>query len=318
MSGRYLICIIALFSIFTNVAQAKICVYVASYHQGYEWNDGIELGLEKTLKSKCKLHKFYMNTKRNTDPNYAKSQALKAKAYIKEQAADIVIASDDNAIKYLISKYFKNTDTPVVFCGINWTVHQYGLPFTNATGMIEVAPIKPLLEEIRNIVDKPKTGIYLSADVLTEHKDYDRYKRVYNKAGINLLSSFVSSMKQWKNAYIKAQRAGIDFIILNNNSGINDWDNEIAKSIALQHAKVLTVTNYKWMMPYSMFAMTKLPQEQGEWAAKVALSILDGMKPSAIPIVVNRRWDTFFNPLLLKQAKIDLPIDIKLQAIQSH
>ena len=41
---------------------ASTCLYVSSYHKGYEWSDGIEQGIATVLKGKCKLDKFYMDT----------------------------------------------------------------------------------------------------------------------------------------------------------------------------------------------------------------------------------------------------------------
>ena len=301
----------------TAYAAEKTCLYVASYHKGYEWNDGIEKGVETVLNGKCKLDKYFMDTKRNKGEEYYKKSALAAKGYIEKIKPDIVIASDDNASKYLVMPYYRDKELPFVFCGINWTVKPYQYPYKNATGMIEVAPIRPLLKEIKNVSESSSTGIYLSADVLTEHKDYERYRKIYEKEGVQLKGIFAKTMAEWKQEFITAQSSGIDFIILNNNSGINDWNEEEAKQIALEHSKVFSVTNYDWMMPYTMFAMTKLPEEQGEWAAAVALDILDGASPDSIPVVANRRWNMFVNTALLDQAGIKLPSHLIHKAIKT-
>ena len=292
---------------------AADCLYVSSYHTGYEWNDGIERGIEETLAGQCKLDKFYMDTKRNPSKEFAQSAALKAKAYIEETGPDVVIACDDNASKFLIKPHYRDAELPFVFCGINWTADEYEYPYKNATGMIEVAPILPLLKVINNIIDQANEGVYLSADVLTEHKDYKRYEKIYAAEGVSLKGVFVKTLEDWKKEYIAAQKA--DFIILNNNSGINDWDVNEAESFAKHNVGVLTVTNYDWMMPYSMMAMTKLPEEQGSWAAQVALAILDGESPADIPVVVNRRWNIFVNPSLLHKSKYQLPPYVLQKAI---
>ncbi len=303
--------------LFHNVAFADKCLYVSSYHNGYEWNDGIERGIETALSGKCELDKYYMDTKRNKGEAFYKKSALATKEYIEANKPDIVIACDDNASKYLIKPYFKDGSLPFVFCGINWTSEPYGYPYKNVTGIIEVAPIRPLLKEINGVVEPVKKGVYLSADVLTEHKDYQRYRDIYIKEGVELRGVFVKTMADWKKEFIAAQSDGVDFIVLNNNSGINDWNDEEGKQTVLEHSQVFSVTNYDWMMPYSMFAMTKLPEEQGEWAAQVALTILDGKQPSNIPIVVNRRWNIFVNPALLEKSGIKLPSHIMHKAIKT-
>lgn len=293
---------------------AANCVYISSYHLGYEWNDGIERGLESVIKDKCKISKFYMDTKRNQDESYGRKQGLAAKEFILAAKPDVVIAADDNASRFLVKPHFRNSSIPFVFCGINWTVDEYGYPYTNATGMIEVAPIAQTLKAIQNIQKSALHGTYLSSKVFTEYKDFERYRALFAGQGIELSGVFVSSMKDWVKSYTKAQKS--DFIILGNNAGINDWQHSTAIGHVKSQSKILTVTNYDWMMPYSMFAITKQPEEQGEWAGQVALAILNKQAISNIPIVVNRRTNMYVNPALIKNAGVQLPADLVHRAIK--
>lgn len=285
------------------VYSADKCLLVMSYHQGYPWNDGIEQGVKKTLKGRCDLTIYYMDTKRNTSSNFAVSKANEVKKIIAKIKPDVVIASDDNASKYVVTQY-KDSSIPFVFAGVNWTAEVYGFPYKNVTGMVEVAPILPLLQVIKKSVKNVKQGVYISSDVITEHKDYVQYKKVYAKKGVKLSSMFVKTMKQWKAAYIRAQSA--DFIIINNNAGIIDWDAAFALKIVNNYSKKFTVTNYKWMMPYVMFAVTKNSEEQGRWAAQVALAILSGLPVSDIPITVNKEWNMFVNNEIMVLTNISL------------
>jgi len=81
-----------------------------------------------------------MDTKRNKNIDFIKAQALKAKNLIEKVKPDIVLTSDDNAAKFLIVPYFKDSKIPFIFSGVNWTAEKYGFPFKNVTGMIEVNP----------------------------------------------------------------------------------------------------------------------------------------------------------------------------------
>jgi ABC-type uncharacterized transport system substrate-binding protein len=298
----------------TQTAKAATCLWVSSYHRGYEWNDGIGNGIEKVLASKCDIKRFFMDTKRNPDPEFSRKMGRKAFALLQSLKPDVVIASDDNASRYFVKPYLKNSKVPVVFCGVNWSVDEYGYPFKNATGMVEVAPIIPTLKEIKRTINQSTKGLYLSSDVPTEHKDFSRFKKRFAKEGTDIEGLFVITLENWKKGYLKGQ--SYDFIILGNNAGIKNWDIKLAKKFSLEHAKKLTVTNYKWMMPYTMMAKTKLPIEQGEWAGNVALEILGGMTPSEIPIVPNRHWNLFANLALLKKAGIQLRQDFFISAIK--
>jgi hypothetical protein len=83
------------------------------------------LGLKE---SGIELKVFRMDTKRNADEAFKKDAALKAKAEIEAFKPDVVIASDDNASKFLIEPYYKNASLPFVFCGVNWDEKCTGFP----------------------------------------------------------------------------------------------------------------------------------------------------------------------------------------------
>ncbi|GAA4399110.1 hypothetical protein GCM10023187_10490 [Nibrella viscosa] len=68
---------------------------------------------------------------------------------LKRRPPDLVLASDDDAVREVVVPYLKHTATPVVFCGVNWSAEGYGLPVANVTGMLEVVPIRETLETMR-------------------------------------------------------------------------------------------------------------------------------------------------------------------------
>lgn len=309
---RYVLFLLIPATCFSQMKQLDSCLYVSSYHKGYEWNDGIEKGIQDVLDGKCSLSKFYMDTKRNKSLEQIKQAALSAKEYIMKNDPDIVIACDDNAAKYLIKPYFRDAEKPFVFCGINWTVEPYGLPYSNTTGIVEISPIKPLIKEIKTVLKSTSKAIYIGPDVISQHKEYALNKKLYKNEGIELTPIFVKTLQQWQQAFIDAQSA--DFIIIGNNGGIDDWNKQQAINHVSQHAKVLTVTNYEWMTSYAMLAMTKMAEEQGEWAAKVSLAILGGEKPKNIPIIANRKWHIYINPFLLDKTNIKLTPDLEHKA----
>ncbi len=302
--GFYMLVFILLVGNISTALALPRCLHVMSYHQGYAWNDGIEAGVEKGLARKCELQKFYMDSKRNTSPEFIHKKALEAKKLIEEFKPDIMIVSDDNASRYLVQPYFKNASLPIVFNGVNWTAEVYGYPYKNVTGMVEVAPIEEMLNIARRNTSHIYKFVFISDDVVTEHKDFRHYKRVYEKLGLSVKGVFVKTIAAWEKAFVEAQSA--DFIILGNNAGINDWDKQRAAKFVAEHGKRLTMTTYTWMMPYVMLGVGKRASEQGEWAAEVALAVLSGTNIADIPITVNRYWTYYQNKMLLKKAYIDI------------
>ena len=302
----------AVLCLYAEQADAARCLYVSSYHKGYEWNDGIERGIESVIDGRCELERFYMDTKQHPETAWAEQKALEATKLIRQLKPDVVIVADDNASRYLVKPHFRDSPIPFVFCGLNWTIEEYGYPYKNTTGMVEVTPIKPLLKQIRNVIPTAKTGIFISASVATEYKEFDHYKKILAREGIVLLGQLVNTMAEWEAAYKQAQR--YDFIILSNYAGITGWDKTRAAKVALNNARTLTVGTYDWMMPYVAFALTKVPEEQGEWAARVALAVLDGLSPQEIPVIPNRRWQVWINPVIIQKLGITLPKSLVLNA----
>ena len=289
----------------SSAANAARCLFVSSYHKGYPWADGIERGVRAVLKGKCEFRQFDMDTKRNQSEEYKQQAALEAKAVIETWKPDVVIASDDNAAKYLIQPHYRDHGVPFVFCGINWTVEEYGFPYSNVTGMIEVAPVRPMLERALRIVPKAQRVLFIAADTLSGRKNLARYQLVVGELGLSLDHAMVATNKDWLEAYARGQ--GYDFIVIGSKAGINDWDRaETLRAIGALSTR-LTVTVQDWMMPYTMLGVVKVAEEQGEWAAKTALRILKGAAPRDIPIVANSRREIWVNIALLEEAQVSVP-----------
>lgn len=284
------------------------CLFVSSYHRGDHGSDGIEDGLREALGNRCGLRVFYMDSKRNRAPEAIARAGEQARDLIEQWKPDVVIAADDNAARYLVMPWLRGLDLPVVFCGINWTVEEYGLPYTNATGMVEVAPMASLLDLVRQLVPAARSAMYLGADTLSEGKNLARSREIAQEKGLQLEAALVSTTAQWIEAYRKAQ--DLDVLIVGNRSGIDDWDPGAVREVLLRDTRRISVTSDRAMTPYSMIGFTKVPEEQGEWAGKLAVRILDGGDPADYPVVANRRWDIWINPRLLDAGHIRLPFRI--------
>lgn len=305
-------CLLAFAAVFPLSVSADKCLYISSYHKGYAWSDGVEKGLRNTLEGHCELKQFDMDTKRHKDEASKKAAAQKAKQIIESWQPDVVITSDDNAARYLIKPFYKDHKIPFVFCGVNWSVDEYGFPYKNVTGIVEVAPINAAFERIATIQGTPKTAFYIGADTLTEKKNLARFQKAANKKQVELNYGLASNLAEWINYYQDAQQ--YDFVIVGSNSGINDWDEIKAKTAIDQTTKVMSVTNHEWMMPYTILGLTKIPEEHGEWAAQAALYILSGTQPSDIPIVSNRKWEIWLNQNILAKTEAILPKSISQKA----
>jgi len=250
-----------------------------------------------------------MDSKRHKSQEHNVAAAQVAYTVIKTSKPDIVITSDDNAAKYLIVPHLLDKDIPVVFSGINWTVEEYGFPASNVTGIVEIAHVKPLLKVGARLAkipsDQPIRIAYLGAKTRSEIKDFNRIRACANALGMISDGILVESFLEWKHGFDIAQR--YDLIVMGDSLGITEFDQEEASAWVSAKSKTLSLTNHEWMMPYTAIGFTKVAEEQGEWAAASAIAILNGLRTIDIPLVTNRRWDTWTNDALL--AKLGIEID---------
>jgi ABC-type uncharacterized transport system substrate-binding protein len=297
-------------------ALAAKCLFISSYHHGYAWSDGVERGVRSVLENHCELQQFDLDAKRHKDPQDIRQKALEAKALIEAWQPDVVITADDDASKYLVMPFYKDHAIPFVFCGINWTIEEYGLPYRNTTGMLEVAPVGPLFDKAKSLLSQSSRAFYLGADTSSERKNLQHIQAVATRRGVQVTYRFVNTAAEWFAAFQAAQDLS-DFIILGSHSGINDWQHEAILE-AIKTTKRLTLTNHEWMMPYAILGFTKVPEEQGEWAAQIALHILAGTAPASIPIVPNRKWEIWVNMSLAQATGMQLPRQLVQKAKKVH
>jgi hypothetical protein len=220
-----------------------------------------------------------------------KNAGLQVKHAIEAFKPDVVITSDDNAFKYVVMPYYQDADLPVVFCGVNWDVSEYGGPYTNTTGMIEVNLIPELYPVLQKYTDGKRLG-FLAGDVLSETKLIKNIKSIFGIAFEQ--ESYVTTFAQWKAQFLQLQDT-VDILLVENNAGIDGWDAEEAERFALEYTRIPTGSTNDWMMPYVLIGLTKIPEEQGVWAAQTALQVLDGADPSQIPLSRNTQGKLIIN-----------------------
>jgi ABC-type uncharacterized transport system substrate-binding protein len=295
--------ILALLMTASVASASKRVLYIDSYHKGFDWSDGITRAIEATLKNKdVELRIFRMDTKRNTSEDFKKEAARKAVDLIKSFRPDVVIASDDNASKYIIVPYFKNADLPFVFCGVNNDASKYGFPFRNVTGMVEVAPVAKLVYSLKHFNRVERVG-YLASDTMTEHMDGESYDA---EIDINFVQRYAKDFDTWAAEY-RALQNEVDILIIGNNAGITDWDEAAAQRVIRNSTKIPTGCVYDWVIEHAFLGYTKDPEEHGEWAASTALDIMDGGTAGNIPIVRSSKGNLIINTKMAKVLGVKIP-----------
>ena len=301
--------ILHLFSACEN--QPKRVFYVNSYHQGYPPSDEVFDAIRHVFDTVqgIQLESFFLDSKRNPSPESIAENVKLALEKIQQFKPHLIIASDDDAVKYLVVPHFKGKEIPVVFCGVNWSASQYGLPASNVTGMLEVLPLKENLHQVKLFNPEARKMLVLSENSTSEQNNKVLLDTLFRAAGFEPEYTLVNEFADWKTAFIAANQ-NFDLIYLPTNGSIKNWDKSEAVETVSQNIKVPVITCDDFMMPYCIFGMTKVAAEQGEWAAKTALQILDGKRISEIPLTRNKQSKVFVNQeLAAKIGFSSIPID---------
>lgn len=300
-------------------AEPKKLLYVNSYHSGYEWSDKIERGLFKALnitvlpdgrfdttKSDVDLKIIRMDTKRNTTEEFKKEAALLVKIEIDQWNPDIVVTSDDNAAKYLVAEYYRDSDIPFVFCGVNWDASAYGLPSRNMTGMLEVTPVRTTIKMLREYAGGNRLG-YIGGDVLSERKDF---KYLRDSVGLEFSDgALVTSFEEWKEVYARLQES-VDMLLWLSPSGIKDWEYDRAQEFIMQHTRIPTGGIGNFNIRFALLGRVKVAEEQGWWAGNTALRILEGTSPADIPVTRNKQSAIYLNMRLARKLGVKFPMEL--------
>lgn len=299
--------------------QPRKLVYVNSYHKGDAWSDGIENGLFKALGiplgpehpfdpslSRIQIQVIRMDTKRNPGPAFAEKAARKAQALIEDWRPDIVVASDDNACRYLIAPCYRNRDLPVVFCGVNRDASAYGFPAPNITGMVEISFYRETIELLKTFARGDRLGL-IGAEDPSNRKEADHLKQTaaIREQDIRLVSTY----GEWKKQYLSLQES-LDLLIWISHDSIQGWNSGEAERFILNHTRIVSGCVSETHVRFTLLGRVSIAEEQGWWAGKTALKILDGTSPGQIPVTANKHSKLFLNMKLARRMEIAFPMEL--------
>jgi PAS domain S-box-containing protein len=285
-----------------------------SYHQQFKWTGDITQGVESILEGKCNLQVQYMDTKRQFDEEY--QQILFDLIYHKHKKHDydVIIASDNNAIDFL--KSFHDTifgDVPIVFCGVNYAKPYDFAEFPNITGVSEevdieknfklIKKLQPNVNKLFIITDETPTGKVVKEEisgVIQQNENLYKVVEVTNYVSMRDLELrlkqltpdyavlFTLFFRDSENKYFSYGEAARRIAASSNNPVFCLWDFYLNYGVAGGFVA-------------DGFA-------QGQEAGKIVLEILNGKKPSEIPIV----WDSpnhyKFDYNILRKYNIDFDL----------
>lgn len=279
--------------------QSKVKVYyVNSYDIGYSTSDRVEkIIVDYCNKNNIEIKLAHLNSKRIKDENHLLNLADSIVLDIQQFKPNYLLTSDDAAITYIVEPFFYNSKIPVLYCGVNWSKEAYQLNDSIEKGMLEVLPLRACIDTITHYFSAiHKIGI-LSENSLSEQNNTRLLDTLYRHAGLEPEYSLVSNFEKWKESFLELN-SSCDLLYLPSNGAIQNWSKEEAIQFIDQNMKIPIITCDDFMMPYAVFGMTKVVEEQGEWLIQNLSRLIDGNSITQVENTQNNRASFYWSPSL--------------------
>lgn len=269
--------------------------YINSFHRGHPSSDDIMDGILENLPTDSfEIDTYFMDTKRNPSTAHISQIASRLLDTIKSKDPDILLTSDDNAIKYIVEPHLGEFDMPIVFCGVNWTDEEYDLPPDRVTGMLEILPVADMIRTMQVYYPDMEQLLFLSENTTTSRKEKQLLDTLFTRVGVKVSYELVNDFSEWKTIFQKANDE-YDIIYLPTNGAIKGWNSHEAQEFIGTHLQVPVVTTEDFMMPYAVFGLTKVAKEQGVWVAETAKKLLGGASVADFPVTRNKQKTYWIN-----------------------
>lgn len=307
---------------FISFSMQKPRIFILhSYHPSYSWTRDVDVGLDRVLAEKTyySVRRFYMDTKRHPWVHYKKAVGVNAYNSINTWKPDVLIAVDDDAQKYVASRFVGNPDIDVVFAGVNGEIDKYGYSKAdNVTGILERKKLKALKDMLLILADKhpdhPLRIVNIGDKSESVQYDDDFIKSFDWSPVVYAGSTLVETLGEWKDAISSASRIA-DVVIVEN---YRKLVREAGKTDLVPPEETVGWTTKNSSIPVvglngfyvedgGMMSIATSPYEQGEVAADIAVRIVDGTPPSEIPVASTRQFVVYMSKSLVNSSGLELP-----------
>lgn len=281
-------------------------LYLNSCHEGYAPSDEKMLAVQQAVAARpdIVLKIFFLDAQRQRDEKQLQSRIREALETVEAFHPDVLIAADDDAVKHIIAPYFRKGGIPVVFCGVDWSCQQYGLPTAQVTGILEIPPVRETVRALRDNVPSVRNCFVLSGNSVSDRKNARTLETLLRGEGLHSETLLVDDFNEWKRHFDAANNTA-DAVFLPSIGGIQGWNDTKAYEFVFRTIRKPVFTCERSMMRYAVFGFTMVESEQGQWAVRTALDILSGKSPVDFPVAVNRETRGYINPVLADRIELE-------------
>jgi len=282
---------IATFLILTGFTCAGISVAVAqqpakilhidSYHPGYQWSEDIRQGIQSRLIAEdIEFDVVHLDYFRTSNALRLQSAIHLAEKRVNTFKPDVIITSNDVAAKYVIEPLLEGHDTPIIFTGVHSDTEKLDFPRERVTGIVEFAMVEQLVDLLEQYSQGRRIGL-LSIDTLSGRNIQNQYRNILQSDFDQVY--YARDFELWTR-YLGYLQDQVDLILLVDPTGLPGWNSSSARSFVQEKIRIPVGATDRWLAPLSLITIAKVPQEQGWWAADIAMKLVQGENPGDFPI----------------------------------
>jgi ABC-type uncharacterized transport system substrate-binding protein len=291
---------------------------IYSYNPEYAWVADEDRGVAAVFQGKgYSVEKFYLDTKRQTSPEWFQQVAAAADQKIAEYKPDLVMVFDDNACN-LVAKKYAGKDLPFVFTGMNSDPAIYGFPAKNVTGVLERYDVTGAVDLLKKIAPSVKRAAVLTDDSVTSQGIINDIKAT--NPSLTMSYYTINDFEEWKATLNKLQTE-VDAIGLFQYHTLTDQ----SQGISLSPQEVIAWTRANNRLPEFTFfdfavndgvlcGRVSSGYEQGKAGAAIAVRILAGENPADIAIEKPIQGISMINQTRAGELHLTIPAEVQSSA----
>lgn len=304
---------------FTSVcvcSQTKI-LSLNSYHNGYKWTDPIvyaERDIFTRATRDLEFYVEYMDTKRVSGDEYFSHLKQIYKIKYSRLKLDLIIASDDDAFRFLL-KYKDEVfpSVPVVFCGVNDFNPSMIAKRDDFTGYMEyldaestislMLKLHPQTKRIFVISDCTVTGFAHRKSVQDISAKYPKINFIYLNGEDLTTAMLIQRVQQLKNGSLAI------FTVWNTDKkDVFVSESDVISLLSANSPVPIYCLSDSWLGLGIVGGKLNSAAMHGKIAAQIGIEILNGKKPSEIPVEQRSPNQFMFDYNALKKWNIDFSL----------
>ena len=301
----------------TAAEARKKVLLVHSYHAQYEWVAQITRGVKRAFEfASVDCEVFHMDTKRRSDLEWKRQAGEAAAEVVLQWKPDVVIAVDDNAQEYFAKRYAGQNDPQIIFCGVNADPAKYGYPAANVTGILERPYYAATIDILLEILPEARRLAVITDNSPTSAGAIEYMRQHQQTSMTPVCWETPNTFEEWKASILKVQDSA-DAIATYMYHTVGQPD--ASQNMEPRDVMRWTVENSRIpLIGFFVFAvddgalcgMVESGVEHGSEAGRLALQILNGTKPSDLPITTARHGQSMLNLDTAKRLGIEIPASV--------